>query len=134
MICNTLLFIIEVKSRLSRRQLERILCCSEPMNIVYFEEAIDYLIQQKTIKSDKGIGVCGISKGAEVSLAMAAALPSNKLGAVAVLNALVSYSMVDVFYKKTKLCNCKFVFLNPKIRVLKVDFFTYSLEASFSTT
>lgn len=93
------------------------------MDIAYFEEAIDYLVKQKTIKSDKGIGVCGISKGAEVSLAMAAALPSDKLGAVAVLNALVSYSMVDVFYKQTKLCNCKLFRLNAiRIQFLKVYF------------
>ena len=80
------------------------------MDIAYFEEAVDYLMDLDVIKSDKGIGVCGISKGAEVCLAMASSLPKSKLGAIVCLNALLSYSMVDVMYKGSKVCDGKFNF------------------------
>ena len=89
------------------------------MDISYFEEAIDFLAKQKTIKSDQGIGVCGISKGAEVCLAMAAALPSSKLGAIVVLNALMSYSMVDVFYKKSFISKGKLNFFKDSAQCLR---------------
>ena len=81
---------------------------SEPMEMSYFEEAIDFLTKQDVIKSDKGIGVCGISKGAELCLAMAATMPPNKVGAAVLLNALLSYSMVDVTYKGSKVCDGKY--------------------------
>ena len=78
------------------------------MEMSYFEEAIDFLMKQDVIKSDKGIGICGISKGAELCLAMAATLPSNKVGAAVLLNALLSYSMVDVTYQGSKVCDGNF--------------------------
>ena len=40
------------------------------MDMVYFEEALDFLIDHPQIESEKGIGVCGISKGAEFGLCM----------------------------------------------------------------
>ena len=46
----------------------------------YFEEAIDFLMKHPKIYSKKGIGACGISKGGEACLAMAATLPESKLG------------------------------------------------------
>ena len=36
--------------------------------MVYFEEALDFLIDHPQIQAEKGIGVCGISKGAEFGL------------------------------------------------------------------
>ena len=104
------------------------------MDISYFEEAIDFLAKQKTIKSDQGIGVCGISKGAEVCLAMAAALPSSKLGAIVVLNALMSYSMVDVFYKKSFISKGKLNFLKIQLNAYDFPPCFYRLETSFPTT
>ena len=78
--------------------------CSNPMDMVYFEEALDFLIDHPQIESEKGIGVCGISKGAEFGLAMAASIPSSKIGAVAAINGTVYSCMVPIYYKNKLVC------------------------------
>lgn len=45
----------------------------------YFEEAVDYLLEHKDIQSDCGIGVVGISKAAEVALLMGTYLDDKVL-------------------------------------------------------
>ena len=69
------------------------------MEMAYFEEAIDLLQKRKDIKSDKGIGICGISKGGDIALTLASILPPSKLGAIAVMNTLISSAVVGTKYK-----------------------------------
>merc|ERR1711971_1275 len=45
---------------------------NENLEISYFEEAVDFLLSHPKIEAKKGIGVCGLSKGASIALAMAA--------------------------------------------------------------
>ena len=52
------------------------------MEMAYFEEAIDLLQKKTEIKSDKGLGICGISKGGDIALTLASILPPEKLGAI----------------------------------------------------
>ena len=77
------------------------------MEMTYFEEAVDFLISHPQIDAEKGVGVCGISKGAEVGLAMAATISSSKLGAIAVMNGTVYSCMVDLYYKGKLVCEGK---------------------------
>ena len=74
------------------------------MDMVYFEEALDFLIDHPQIDSEKGIGVCGISKGAEFGLAMAGSMPSSKIGAIAAINGTVYSCMVPIYYKGKLVC------------------------------
>ena len=69
------------------------------MELSYFEEAIDFLMKQQMIKTDKGIGICGISKGADIALTLSAILSPSKLGAIAVLNTLISSAVVGATYQ-----------------------------------
>ena len=36
---------------------------SQPVDLDYFEEAVDFILSLKEVDSSKGVGVCGISKG-----------------------------------------------------------------------
>jgi cephalosporin-C deacetylase-like acetyl esterase len=78
----------------------------EPLDIGYFEEALDLLIANPHIDSKNGIGICGISKGGEVSLAMAACLPESKIGPVAVMNTVMNFGIVPAVYKGQIICQC----------------------------
>ena len=75
------------------------------MEMTYFEEAVDFLISHPQIDAGKGVGVCGISKGAEIGLAMAATISPSKLGAIAVMNGTVCSSMVPIYYKGKLVCD-----------------------------
>ena len=77
------------------------------MEIFYFEEAIDFLLDHPQIETKKGIGVCGISKGASIALAMAATISGSKLGAVAAINGPIYSTMVSMNYKGKLLCEAK---------------------------
>ena len=35
----------------------------QPIDLDYFEEAVDFILSLKEVDSSKGVGVCGISKG-----------------------------------------------------------------------
>ena len=99
------------------------------MDMVYFEEALDFLIYHPQIESEKGIGVCGISKGAEFGLAMAGSMPSSKIGAIATINGTVYSCMVPIYYKKKLVCEgnrATFLGLEGKKGLLK---FMFSKEA-----
>ena len=69
------------------------------MELAYFEEAIDFLRNKSEIKSDQGIGICGISKGADIALSLSSVLTPSKIGAIAVLNTLISSAVVGAQYK-----------------------------------
>ena len=60
------------------------------------------------VKSNKGVGICGISKAAEIALCMAAALPSAKMGAVALLNGPVIAVLDPVYYQGKLFCEGKY--------------------------
>ena len=71
--------------------------------MTYFEDALDYLISLDAIKPK--IGVCGLSKGGEVALAMAATISCEKFGAIATMNTPLSFFGVEkVTYKGQKVC------------------------------
>ena len=69
------------------------------LEIVYFEEAVDFLLAHPQIETEKGVGVCGISKGASIALAMAATISRSKLGAIAAINGPIYSTMVSMNYK-----------------------------------
>ena len=72
--------------------------------MAYFEEAVDFLMDHPMVTSVKGIGVCAISKGAEIALCMASALPSSKIGAVGLLNTICNFGVVPVHYHGELFC------------------------------
>ena len=76
-----------------------------PLELSYFEEAVDYLLKHPAIKSDRGIGICAISKAAEIALCMAAALPASKIGAVVLLNTLVNFTVMPIHYNGKIFCD-----------------------------
>ena len=81
------------------------------MEMSYFEEAIDFLCSKNQIKSDKGIGVCGISKGAVIALTLSSILPPSKLGAIAAMNFLVCPAGVDVTYQGKTIAKGRMIFI-----------------------
>ena len=72
---------------------------SADIDMTYFEEAIDFLIDHPQIESKKGIGVYGISKGAEIALGMASTISPSKLGAIAPINGTIYSCMMPIKYK-----------------------------------
>ncbi|XP_064570136.1 acyl-coenzyme A thioesterase 5-like [Zonotrichia leucophrys gambelii] len=66
------------------------------LHLEYFEEAVNYMLQHPQVKGP-GVGLLGFSKGAEVSLAMAAFL--KNILAVASLNAPVAVTAIPLSYK-----------------------------------
>ncbi|RMC00504.1 hypothetical protein DUI87_23118 [Hirundo rustica rustica] len=66
------------------------------LHLEYFEEAVNYMLQHPQVKGP-GVGLLGFSKGAEVSLAMAAFL--KNIMAVASLNAPVAATCIPFSYK-----------------------------------
>lgn len=77
----------------------------QPLEMDYFEEAIDFLLDHPKVERSKGVGVCGISKGAEACLAMASTISESKLGAVAVLNTIIYHGVMPVHYKSKLVCD-----------------------------
>ena len=53
----------------------------------YFEEAVDFLCSHESIRSDKGIGVVGISKSAEMAMLMGTYF-DDKVSAVVSMNGM----------------------------------------------
>ncbi len=75
------------------------------MDMVYFEEAADYLLQRPDIKSDQGVGFAGISKGGEIALAIASCVPETKISAIAALNTVINFGSIPVYYRGEKVCD-----------------------------
>jgi hypothetical protein len=70
----------------------------QPIELDYFEEAVDYLLSLPEVDSSKGVNVCGISKGGELAYMMAAFF-GDKIGSIAVLNSIVNCGFVPAVYK-----------------------------------
>ncbi|NXI43890.1 ACOT5 thioesterase, partial [Galbula dea] len=66
------------------------------LHLEYFEEAVNYMLQHPQVKGP-GIGLLGYSKGADLSLAMAAFL--KNITAVASLNGAVAVTVVPLCYR-----------------------------------
>ncbi|NXG65468.1 ACOT5 thioesterase, partial [Hemiprocne comata] len=66
------------------------------LHLEYFEEAVNYMLQHPQVKGP-GLGLLGYSKGADLSLAMAAFL--KNITAVAALNGPVAITAVPLCYK-----------------------------------
>ena len=80
---------------------------SEPIELDYFEKALDFLISQSKVDSKNGIGISGASKGGELALSMASILPQSKIGAVLVQNAIMVNSVTPLIYKKETILSGK---------------------------
>ncbi|NXO60347.1 ACOT5 thioesterase, partial [Aramus guarauna] len=65
-------------------------------HLEYFEEAVNYMLQHPQVKGP-GVGLLGYSKGADLSLAMAAFL--KNITAVAFLNCPVANTIIPLCYK-----------------------------------
>ncbi|XP_010142109.1 PREDICTED: acyl-coenzyme A thioesterase 1-like, partial [Buceros rhinoceros silvestris] len=66
------------------------------LHLEYFEEAVNYMLQHPQVKGP-GVGLLGYSKGADLSLAMAAFL--KNITAVASLNGPVAITVIPLCYK-----------------------------------
>ncbi|XP_075282069.1 acyl-coenzyme A thioesterase 5-like [Opisthocomus hoazin] len=66
------------------------------LHLEYFEEALNYMLQHPQVKGP-GVGLLGYSKGADLSLAMAAFL--KNITAVASLNGPVATTVIPLCYK-----------------------------------
>ncbi|NXJ02206.1 ACOT5 thioesterase, partial [Psophia crepitans] len=66
------------------------------LHLEYFEEAVNYMLQHPQVKGP-GVGLLGYSKGAELSLTMAAYL--KNITAVASLNGPVANTVIPLCYK-----------------------------------
>ncbi|NXR02892.1 ACOT5 thioesterase, partial [Sagittarius serpentarius] len=66
------------------------------LHLEYFEEAVNYILQYPQVKGP-GVGLLGYSKGADLSLAMAAFL--KNVTAVASLNGPVAITAIPLCYK-----------------------------------
>ncbi|NXX10601.1 ACOT5 thioesterase, partial [Podargus strigoides] len=66
------------------------------LHLEYFEEAVNYMVQHSQVKGP-GVGLLGYSKGADLSLTMAAFL--KNITAVASLNGPVANTIIPLCYK-----------------------------------
>ncbi|XP_014797206.1 PREDICTED: acyl-coenzyme A thioesterase 5-like [Calidris pugnax] len=91
------------------------------LHLEYFDEAVNYMLQHPQVKGP-GVGLLGYSKGADLSLAMAAFL--KNITAVASLNGSVAITSIPLRYKdKTIPC---LPFNNEKIKVIDSNILDYS--------
>lgn len=79
------------------------------MNLNYFEDAVDLVMSFKKVNASKGVGVVGISKGAEAVLSMGTFLPKEKIGAIAVMNSLLYHGVMPVVYNSKQVCEGKLI-------------------------
>ena len=70
-----------------------------PLDLDYFEEAVDYMLALPQVDKSHGVALSGLSKAGEIVLSMAAFLPKEKLSGVMILNSAMNYFMQDVNYK-----------------------------------
>ena len=92
------------------------LICRTPINLDYFEEAIDMLLNMKEIQQNKGVGLMAISKAGEVALAMTGFLPQHKISATCILNSGMNVFMQDVYYKDQKVLEGRNYFTFKSVR------------------
>ena len=80
---------------------------SASLDLDYFEEAVDLLLERDEVQKDKGLGLIGISKSGDIVLEMAAYLPCNKIKAVVAMNCMPNALVTDVDYKGKRVLSCK---------------------------
>ena len=81
--------------------------CRGPLDLDYFEEAADWLLDRDEVQKDRGLGLIGISKSGDIVLDMAAFLPSNKVKAVVAMNCMVNSLVTDLDYKGKRVLSGK---------------------------
>ena len=72
---------------------------SVPLNLDYFEEAVDYMLNLPQVDKDHGVALSGLSKAGEIVLTMASFLPNEKLSGVIIMNSVMNYFVQNVNYK-----------------------------------
>ena len=75
---------------------------SEPLDLGYFEEAVDYMLNLPQVDKEHGVALSGLSKAGEIVLSMSAFLPNDKLSGVIIMNSVMNYFVQDVMYKGEK--------------------------------
>ena len=70
----------------------------QPFDLGYFEEATDFLASRDEVDATNGLHVCGISKGGELGLLMAAFF-GHKINSVAAMNCPVNLGLVPAVYR-----------------------------------
>ena len=73
-----------------------------PIDLDYFEEAVDLVRNLDEVQKQKGIGLIGISKAGDIVLDMAAYLPSEKIAGAVAMNTMMNSLVTDVVYKGEK--------------------------------
>ena len=80
---------------------------SAPLDLDYFEEAVDLLLDRDEVQKERGLGLIGISKSGDIVLEMAAFIPSNKIKAVVAMNCMPNALVTDVDYKGKRVLSGK---------------------------
>ncbi len=68
------------------------------IDVSYFEEAVDLFLSMEEVRADVGVGLWGISKGAEVCLSMSSFL-GDKIRAAVIVNSVLKPGVVAFAYK-----------------------------------
>ena len=79
----------------------------QPLDLDYFEEAVDFMLSLPQVDKSHGVAVSGLSKAGEIVLSMAAFLPNEKLSGVIIMNSVMNYFVQDVMYKGDKVLSGK---------------------------
>ena len=82
---------------------------SEPLNLDYFEEAVDYMLNLPQVDKDHGVALSGLSKAGEIVLTMASFLPNEKLSGVIIMNSVMNYFVQNVNYKGEEVLKGKYL-------------------------
>ncbi|NWW90285.1 ACOT5 thioesterase, partial [Rhynochetos jubatus] len=91
------------------------------LHLEYFEEALNYMLQHPQVKGP-GVGLLGYSKGADLSLAMAAFL--KNITAVASLNGSVAITVLPLCYKDKTIQSL--IMDEQRVKVTDSSFLDYS--------
>ena len=78
-----------------------------PLDLDYFEEAVDFMLNLPQVDTKHGVALSGLSKAGEIVLSMAAFLPNEKLSGVIIMNSVMNYFVQDVIYKGEKVLSGK---------------------------
>ena len=81
---------------------------SAPLDLDYFEEAVDLLQNRDEVQKERGLGLIGISKSGDIVLEMAAFFPSSKIKAVVAMNCMPNALVTDVDYKGKRVLSGKY--------------------------
>ena len=87
------------------------ICFSEPLNLEYFEDAVDYMLNLPQVDKDYGVALSGLSKAGEIVLTMASFIPNEKLSGVIIMNSVMNYFIQNVNYKGEEVLTGKYLIL-----------------------